>query len=282
MYWCEDLKMEPVLAVFDGLTLQSGAKTGDDLKPYVEEALEEIEYVTGDVTTKWGAQRAANGHPAPFTLHYVEIGNEDNLSGGTATHDAWALGAFYDAIKAKYPNIQVIASATGGLRTHKPDVFDEHYYFNNNVNGALSGSRRYDSLANYPRDGSKPKVFVGEWATRVTAPTGGMFQTPSMLDALADAAWLTGLDAATQMSSSWPAMPPCLSTSTPGAQQWPLPTSSATTRQRRKASAPPPITARKCSTFRTWAPKRFPTNFLTTPPTFLSPPARTTKPATSS
>ena len=50
---------------------------GPKLEPYVQDALDEIEYVTGDTNTKWGAQRAKDGHPAPFTLHYVEVGNED-------------------------------------------------------------------------------------------------------------------------------------------------------------------------------------------------------------
>ena len=76
--WCEDLHMEPLLAVYAGYSLQHDyIKPGPDLEPYVQDALDEIEYVTGDPTTKWGAQRAKDGHPAPFPLHYVEVGNED-------------------------------------------------------------------------------------------------------------------------------------------------------------------------------------------------------------
>ena len=76
--WCEDLHMQPVLAVYAGYSLrQQHVDPGPKLEPYVQDALDEIEYVTGDTTTKWGAQRAKDGHPAPFVLNYVEIGNED-------------------------------------------------------------------------------------------------------------------------------------------------------------------------------------------------------------
>ena len=85
--WCEDLKMEPLLAVYAGLHIDRGANiiTGEALKPHVQDALDEIEYVTGGPDTVWGARRAKDGHRQPFTLHYVEIGNEDWLNNGTAS-----------------------------------------------------------------------------------------------------------------------------------------------------------------------------------------------------
>ena len=107
--WCEDLHMEPLLAVFAGYTLDHhSVKAGPDLDIYVQEALEEIEYVTGDASTKWGAQRIKDGHPNPLPLHYVEIGNEDwfDRSGG---YDG-RFAQFYDAIKAKYPQLQIIST----------------------------------------------------------------------------------------------------------------------------------------------------------------------------
>jgi alpha-N-arabinofuranosidase len=89
--WCEDLHMEPLLAVYAGFSLPSKRErvnTGADLEPYVQDALDEIEYVTGDsATTKWGAQRAKDGHPAPFPLHYVEVGNEDQFDRPNGTYD---------------------------------------------------------------------------------------------------------------------------------------------------------------------------------------------------
>jgi alpha-L-arabinofuranosidase len=76
--WCEDLHMQPLLAVWAGYALDgTHGNPGADLQPYVQEALDEIQYVTGGTNTTWGAQRAADGHPAPFPLQYVEVGNED-------------------------------------------------------------------------------------------------------------------------------------------------------------------------------------------------------------
>ncbi len=76
--WCEDLKMKPVLAVYAGYSLHGEhVNPGAGPGPYVQDALDEIEYVTGGTDTKWGAERAKDGHPEPFKLTYVEIGNED-------------------------------------------------------------------------------------------------------------------------------------------------------------------------------------------------------------
>ena len=95
----------------------------------VQEVLDEIEYVTGDANTKWGAQRVKDGHPAPFKLQYVEIGNEDNLgSGGRTYNDRFTK--FYDAIKARHPDLKIISTAPSNTRivtTRTPDVMDDHY-----------------------------------------------------------------------------------------------------------------------------------------------------------
>lgn len=188
LMWAEELKMEPVLAVYAGLHLDQGRTTltGDALKPFVQEALEEIEYVTGDVSTTWGAQRAKDGHPAPFKLTYVEIGNEDNLNNGMQNYDG-RFTMFYDAIKAKYPNLQIISTVPSSnrnfARTRKPDVIDDHYYMT--IAQSLSRAHTYD---NYDRSSSR--IFVGEWATR--EPRNG--QTPNLGSAVADGAWLTGLE----------------------------------------------------------------------------------------
>ena len=192
LYWCEDLKMEPVLAVFAGHILGNGpnrAVTGDELKPYVQEAVEEIEYVTGDVSTKWGAQRAKDGHPEPFKLTYVEIGNEDNLSNGIPTYNE-RFTTFYDAIKAKYPKLQLISTMPPTARgsdgqpfvlDRRPDVIDDHLYAT--PTAMETGSRRFD---NYDR--TKPKIFMGEWAAREGSPT------PNFNAAMGDASFLSGLE----------------------------------------------------------------------------------------
>ncbi|MGZ3754131.1 MAG: alpha-L-arabinofuranosidase C-terminal domain-containing protein [Mucilaginibacter sp.] len=186
--WCEDLKMEPLLAVFAGYSLDGDhVDAGPLLKPYVEDALDEIEYVTGDKSTYWGAKRAADGHPAPFKLRYVEIGNEDGFD-GSGSYDG-RFAQFYDAIKAKYPALHCIATiggkdglgVRGKLTIRKPEVVDEHYY--RNAWEMEEDAAHYD---NYDRKGYK--VFVGEWATREGAPT------TNLNAALGDAAWMTGME----------------------------------------------------------------------------------------
>lgn len=85
-----------------------------DLQPFIDDALNEIEFVRGPATSTWGARRAALGHPKPFELNYVEIGNEDWLAGypgGWDSYRKYRFTMFHDAIKAKYPNMQIISSA---------------------------------------------------------------------------------------------------------------------------------------------------------------------------
>ncbi|HLX95887.1 MAG TPA: alpha-L-arabinofuranosidase C-terminal domain-containing protein [Verrucomicrobiae bacterium] len=176
--WCEDLHMQPVLAVYAGYSLrQQHVDPGANLDAYVQDALDEIEYVTGDPGTKWGAQRARDGHPAPFVLNYVEIGNED-LFDRSHSYDG-RFAQFFDAIKAKYPDLQVIA--TTPVKSRVPDLVDEHYY--RSQEDMEAHALDYDQR---PRTG--PKIFVGEWATRVGSPT------PNMAGALGDAAWMTGME----------------------------------------------------------------------------------------
>ena len=186
--WCEDLKMQPVLAVYAGLALRNGGAVapGADLAPYVQDALDEIEYVTGGPDTAWGARRAKDGHPAPFALTYVEIGNEDWRD----TYDG-RFAQIFDAIKAKYPQLQLIDSSartgppgrvTTFAKSRKADVYDSHLY-TNSAEQSEDRSTDYDA---YDRSG--PKIFEGEWATRVGSPT------PNMTGALGDAAYMTGLE----------------------------------------------------------------------------------------
>jgi len=182
LQWCEDLKMEPVLAVFAGYALNGEhVSSPEELAPYIQDALDEIEYVTGDVSTKWGIQRAKDGHPAPLALHYVEIGNED-LFDRSGSYDK-RFSAFYRAIKAKYPQLQLISTAAAtATPSQTPDLVDEHLY-------AWTEAEMYDHVNDYdqrPRNG--PKVFVGEWATHDGWPM------PTMKAALGDAAYLTGLE----------------------------------------------------------------------------------------
>ena len=186
--WCEDLDMQPLLAVFAGYTLNRDyLEAGPFLQPFVDDALDEIEYVTGDASTKWGAQRVKDGHPKPFPLKYIEIGNEDgfDLSGSYGARYV----QFYDAIKAKYPQLQIISTVGGkdplGARFPAPagktEIVDEHYY--RNAWQMEDNAGQYD---HYDRSG--PRIFVGEWATREGDPT------TNFNAALGDAAWMTGME----------------------------------------------------------------------------------------
>ncbi len=176
--WCEDLKIQPVLAVYAGYSLaQEHVDPGPALEPYVQDALDEIEYVIGSADTKWGAERVKDGHAAPFPLHYVEIGNEDWFD-RSGSYDG-RFAQFFKAIKQRYPDLQLIA--TTPVKSVTADVLDEHFYMP--AAESFAQAHHYD---NHPREG--PKIFVGEWATREGDPT------PNLEAALGDAAWMTGLE----------------------------------------------------------------------------------------
>ncbi len=201
--WCEDLKMQPVLAVYAGYSMaQEHVNPGPDLDPYVQDALEEIEYVTGGSDTKWGAVRVKDGHPAPFKLTYVEIGNEDMFDKSGSYDGRYAQ--FYKALKAKYPDLQLIA--TTPVKGIRPDVVDDHYYVRATQN--FKDATHYDKI-----DRSGPKIFVGEWATREGSPT------PNFGAALGDAAWMTGLERNSDLIVM-AAYAPLLVNVNPGGMQW--------------------------------------------------------------
>jgi len=203
LQWCEDLKMEPVLGIYAGYSLGGQVvKPGPDLDLYVQEGLEEIEYVTGGADTKWGAVRAKNGHPEPFRLRYVEIGNEDNFD-RQKTYDG-RYAQFYKAIKAKYPNMQIIATIP--VQGMKPDIIDDHYY--KREQGMFEEARHYDQT-----DRNGPKIFVGEWATREGSPT------PNFGAALGDAAFMTGMERNSDVVIM-SAYAPLFVNVNPGGMQW--------------------------------------------------------------
>ena len=206
--WCEDLKVEPVLAVYAGYSLGgSHVNTGKDMEPFVQSALEEIEYVTGDANTKWGAERARDGHPAPFPLHYVEIGNEDYLDRSGSYTARYAQ--FAEAIRQRYPQLKLIATDGNSEYETKvsPDVSDEHYY--KSPADMMDLVHHYDKAS---RNG--PKIFVGEWATRSGSPT------PNFGDALGDAAWMTGLERNSDLIVM-ASYAPLLTNINPAAMEWP-------------------------------------------------------------
>lgn len=170
---CEALGAEPILAVNCGMSHQENAPL-DKMDEWIEDALSAIEYAIGPTNSKWGSLRAKNGHPQPFKLRFVEIGNEN---WGQPYEERYAL--FYKAIKEKYPQIQLIANVP--VHSAPMEIVDEHYY--NSPEWFIANATRYDK---YDRNG--PRIFVGEYAVTQNCGTG------NLRSAIAEAAFMTGLE----------------------------------------------------------------------------------------
>ncbi|HEX3029223.1 MAG TPA: AbfB domain-containing protein [Clostridia bacterium] len=169
---CEDTNSEPLYVCSVGMAHDDNVP----MEPYIQEALDAIEYANGAVTTTWGAKRAANGHPESFNLKYIEIGNEENFQ--KATYSA-RYQSFYNAIKAKYPNMICIANCD--ISGSTIDYIDEHYY--NNPQFFMNSATKYDK---YSRTG--PKIYVGEYAVTKDCGQG------NLMAALGEAAFMTGME----------------------------------------------------------------------------------------
>ena len=200
LLWCQQLKSEPILAVFAGYVLngQHVDAGSPDMAQYTQEALEEIEYVMGPASSEWGKKRAADGFPKPFALKYVEIGNEDWFD-RSGSYDG-RFNQMAKAIRAKYPSLKIIATAP--VTGFKPDLYDDHFY--RSAKQLRIQGRQYDmpstARVGTPApltfnggafNGRQPngmKTFVGEWAAQEGSPT------PNLNSALADAAFLMDLE----------------------------------------------------------------------------------------
>lgn len=189
----EDLGAEPLPVVSCGLSCQYESNEVvplNELDPYVKDALDLIEFANGPVTSEWGKVRAEMGHPEPFGLKMIAVGNEQ---WGEVYPER--LEAFMKAIRAQYPDIQIIGSsgpsASGNhfdylwpeMKRLDVDLVDEHYYMA--PEWFFANAARYD---NYDRKG--PKVFAGEYASH-DHPTG---KANNFLAALSEAAFMTGLE----------------------------------------------------------------------------------------
>lgn len=173
----EDLNAEPLFCINAGISHKETV-TGEKLGPWIQDALDAIEYANGPTTSVWGGIRAKNGHPEPFNLKYLEIGNENFGKDYFANYEVIAK-----AVLAKYPNMKLIANDwSGGHPTEPhPEYLDEHYY--NNPDWFVLNATKYD---NYDRKGSK--IFIGEYA--VTSGTG----KGNLRGAIGEAAWMTGME----------------------------------------------------------------------------------------
>lgn len=192
---CEDMNMQPVPILPCGVSCQGtnggwGMKTqAQDVVPmnemdeWVQDALDLIEWANGDASTKWGRVRAEAGHPKPFNLKYLGIGNEEKITPEFAERFKY----MYDKITKAHPEIVIVGTAGPGSHPGNPDfdngwkiaeeiglpILDEHYYEKHTY---FETSRQYDS---YPRD-RKTKVYLGEYASK----------DKKLRDALAEALYL--------------------------------------------------------------------------------------------
>jgi alpha-L-arabinofuranosidase len=193
---CDDIGAQPLPILNCGMACQFN--TGelcpiDELGPYIQDALDLIEFANGPADSIWGAKRAAMGHPEPFHMKMMGVGNEQ---WGQQYIDRYVK--FAAAIKAKYPDIQLVSAAGpepaderfkfawSKLRELHADIVDEHSYAL--PNWFYENTHRYDT---YDRNG--PKVFMGEYAAQSVA----VVSTKNRNDlecALAEAAYLTGLE----------------------------------------------------------------------------------------
>lgn len=192
----EDIGAEPLPVLNVGMACQyqnwNNPKAHvpvDSLQPYIQDCLDLIEFANGDFNTTWGKKRAEMGHPAPFNLKFLAVGNEqwDNLY-------YERLRPFVKAIKAKYPNIKLIGTSGPdsegemfdkgwkAMKELKADLVDEHFY--RNEHWFLSHGLRYEG---YDRKG--PKVFAGEYACHGKGKKWNHFET-----SLYEAAFMTDLE----------------------------------------------------------------------------------------
>lgn len=192
----EDIGAEPLPILNCGMACQFNTAEVvplDELEPYVQDALDLIEFANGSVQTKWGKVRASLGHPAPFNLKMMGIGNEN-----WGPQYVERLKIFSRAIKAKYPGFKLINSSgtdpngdrfdylNDELRKMNADIIDEHYY--RRPEWFLANAKRYD---NYPRNGSK--IFAGEYAAQ-SDHTVSVNNKNNMATAISEAAFMTGLE----------------------------------------------------------------------------------------
>jgi alpha-L-arabinofuranosidase len=173
---CEDLGAEILFVINCGMS-HTEVVPMDQMGPLIQDALDAIEYANGPATSVWGGLRARNGHPAPFNLRYLEIGNEN---GGPAYHERYAI--MYKAVKARYPELHIVANEWGGVPKESPvEIVDEHYY--SNPEFFMQQADRYDR---YDRKG--PKVYVGEYAVTQGCGQG------NLRAAVGEAAFMTGME----------------------------------------------------------------------------------------
>ncbi len=172
----EDLGAEPLFCINIGMSHKETIPM-DRLGQWVQDALDAIEYANGPTNSVWGSERAKAGHPAPFNLKYMEIGNENGGFAGYVDH--WRL--FYHAIRDQYPEIKFVADGWDKFGAEQPEIVDDHYY--DTPEWFMRHATQYDKT-----DRTGPKVFVGEYAVTKNCGLG------NLRGAIGEAAFMTGLE----------------------------------------------------------------------------------------
>ena len=185
---CEELCAKPLFCINAGMSHKENVPM-EKMDEFVQDALDCIEYCNGSVETKWGAARAAAGHPEPFNLEYLEIGNENFSAAYTERYKMIA-----EAVRAKWPDVKLIFNyfKRWDVKEGPRDIRDDHYY--NSPDWFMSNADRYADRRRFPADGFK--IFVGEYAvTRRTRPYG------SLRAAIGEAMFMVGLENAQDVVS---------------------------------------------------------------------------------
>ncbi|OCL10938.1 glycoside hydrolase family 51 protein [Glonium stellatum] len=193
LQWCEDLNMEPVLAIWAGFYLDGPAISSAALAPYVEDVMNELEFIMGPVSSQYGALRASLGYTKPWSIKYIEVGNEDNLGGGGTSYSSYRFEAFYTAIKAVYPDILVMASTVA-------------YNFGTDAAGDYHQYTRPDYFVGqfnyFDHFRTGHKTLIGEYAAvQPNIPAGGgvnwslpKWKFPMWIGTVAEAVFLIGAE----------------------------------------------------------------------------------------
>jgi len=202
---CEDLGCEALPVISCGMACQfqnpENSTTAyvplDQMDPYIQDALDLIEFANGATTTTWGKVRAEMGHPEPFNMHYLAIGNEQWDYKDNPAYTS-RLKKFLDVLKKAHPEIKYIGSTGPDSEGWKfdllqpkmkelgVDLYDEHFYRNEKWFTDSINRHRYD---NYDRSKKAPKVFAGEYACHVAGKKWNHFDA-----ALLEAAFMTGYE----------------------------------------------------------------------------------------
>ncbi|KAI0354496.1 glycoside hydrolase [Trametes cingulata] len=190
LQFCEDLSMKPIMAIWGGYSLIEGGVPEDQLAPYIQQAKDQINFVIGDpAKSAPAALRASLGHPEPFTLHFVEVGNEDFFANDTYPyrwHD------FVTELQAEFPEIRFIATTRpwDPILSPTPQSYDIHVY--DTPTWFYQNAFYYDG---FERNGTT--YFEGEYAAvsnNANDTSQGRFAFPNMQGAAGEAAFMTGLE----------------------------------------------------------------------------------------